>query len=99
MLPKKEEQNPFHLTWPDGTTIYKGDAHLTWSLQTMIRIEQMPTKDKYVTKKENQSSLGPIRTTIVQIPTPEQNMLRNKTISQKKKTFLLLDLVRPNNNM
>ena len=51
MLPKKEEQNPFHLTWPDGTTIYKGDAHLTWSLQTMIRIEQMPTKGKYATKK------------------------------------------------
>ena len=39
VLPKQVEQNPFHLTWPDGTTIYKGDAHLTWSLQTMIRIE------------------------------------------------------------
>ena len=59
----------------------------------------MPTKGKYVTKKENPSSLGPVRTTIVQIPTPEQNMLRNKTISQKKKTFLLLDLVRPNNDL
>ena len=35
----------------------------------------------YYTKKENPSSLDPVRTTIVQIHIPKQNMLRNKTIS------------------